>query len=388
MMQQRLRRSILLPVLGLGLSVVPTCFAEHSPNIRIARTPRIAESKYGPGIESLIPSDESNSLPTSTNFDIGPPDQSRISNAAKREDREPVRPDATGSRNKVDRSRFVITPSEPRETKPQPPLRIPRVHPSVVRRSSLFLDDAVALAGRGAPFSARAQLIKGLRLISQSLDAESGTQYFSTSLANGLRTLDEATDFVPLRTELESNLNLDQIVAAHRTKLLQPGHRPTALAALQMYHAHAEEQLAAACGHEPIASQILMGLAKLQPLLVSQNADVTSLALPRAMSLYQAALIVNPQNYLAANELGVLFARYGQLRDARDILAHCVEMDPTKAVGWKNLASIHRQLGEHELASAATAEFRLVSSGSNGIRNSRGPAVQWVDPDTYSQREI
>jgi hypothetical protein len=270
------------------------------------------------------------------------------------------------------------------------PTSIPQIDASVVRRVSQLLDDAVALADRGAVFSARAQLIKGIRLVSQSLDAEARTQHFSQSLANGLQALDEAKDFAPNGSELEAHLNMRQIVDAHRTQILKNKSVPTPLAALQMYHAFAEEQLAAACGREEIAARILVALAKLQPLLVSQDSDISALAIPRSMSLYQAALIIDSNNYLAANELGVLFGRYGQLEDARDVLAHCAEIDPNQAVAWKNLAAVHRQLGEHQLAAAATEEWNLASGAGRGRipTNPQAPAVEWVNPDAFSAGQV
>ena len=347
MIRKRLRQSVILPVIGLGLGVTPVSFAQDGRDREMYRTPPVAETLSGDDLESLIP---------------GAPDDDRASF----------------------RRRLVITPKKKRVVPPRPPVQIPRVDPSVVRRTQQFLDDAVSLADRGAAFSARAQLVKGMRLIAQSLDAESGTRYFSVSLANGLRALDEASDFAPNGTELEAHLNIDHILATHRTTVLKSGPQPTALAALQMYHAYAEEQLAAAFGREQIASQILMALAKLQPLLVSQDADVTALALPRSMSLYQASLIVDSGNYLAANELGVLFARFGQLQDARDVLAHCVDVDPTRPVAWKNLASVHQKLGEHELAAAATAEWQLAASGGQIPSGRQVPSVAWVDPATFS----
>ncbi|MCA9213911.1 MAG: hypothetical protein KDB27_12655, partial [Planctomycetales bacterium] len=155
--------------------------------------------------------------------------------------------------------------------------------------------------------------------------------------------------------------------------------------ALQMYHAYAEEQLAAACGYESTASEILVGLAKLQPLLVSQDSEVSSLALPRSMSLFQTALLVDSKNYLAANELGVLFAKYGQLSDARDIFTHCVEIDPTQAVAWKNLASVHDKLGEKHLAQAAMDEFQMASNRQQSAN--ANPPVVWVDPSTFSANQ-
>ncbi|MCA9212858.1 MAG: hypothetical protein KDB27_07335, partial [Planctomycetales bacterium] len=113
------------------------------------------------------------------------------------------------------------------------PPNIPRVHESVSRRAAQLFDDAVKLAERGAAYSARAQLVKALRLFSQALDAETGTEYFSWSLANGLQALEEAADFTPKGAELEAHLNLEQIIGTHKTPVLKDERQyPTPLTAL------------------------------------------------------------------------------------------------------------------------------------------------------------
>lgn len=92
------------------------------------------------------------------------------------------------------------------------------------------------------------------------------------------------------------------------------------LAALQAYHAYAEQQLAIAGGHELTAADVLYGLAKLQPHLDVAGANQDSYDGPVAMSYYQAALLIYPDHYLAANELGVLFAR---LVSSRMLAKYC-----------------------------------------------------------------
>jgi hypothetical protein len=263
----------------------------------------------------------------------------------------------------------------------------PRITAAVERHAVQLLRQSIALADRGAYYSARAQLIATMRLVVQALDAETATNQYSTALACGLRALEEAADFAPAGAQLEADLDVSQIVATHSTPVLRedPDRHGSTLAALQEYHAFAEEQLALACGQEQVASEALMVLAKIQPRLVAHDRESATTAGPRAMSLYQAALMVNPDNYLAANELAVLFASFGQLEDARDVLAHCVRVAPDQPTMWRNLAEIHHRLGEHDLSRAALEECRLASQpGPVASGSPARPTVEWVEPSVFS----
>ena len=54
-------------------------------------------------------------------------------------------------------------------------------------------------------------------------------------------------------------------------------------------------------------------LGRLQPYLGESLDRAALLADPKSMALQQAAMLVDPQNYRAANELGVLLVHCGQL---------------------------------------------------------------------------
>jgi Flp pilus assembly protein TadD len=237
-------------------------------------------------------------------------------------------------------------------------------------------------------YSARARFVMALRLITQSLDAQSGGGDFSQALANGLQALEEAADFQPSGARLEAELSLPAIVSTHRTPALQQEdlRNWTAMAALQRYHVYAEQQLTRAGGREMAAADALYGLARLQPYLATEASDQSSRSGPIAMSLYQAALMVEPQHYLAANELGALFARYGQWREAREALRHAVAVRPDCPVLWENLARVHDQLGERDLAQLALHEWQVALQYSRkSAAKSPAPKVQWVDAGAFAE---
>ena len=245
------------------------------------------------------------------------------------------------------------------------------------------------LAGRGAYFSARAEFIMALRLVSQALDAERQTTRHSRALAAGLTALKEAGDFVPKGSKLEADLDLAALIGGHRTTILKDGPTEdlTPLVALQCYFTFAQQQLGGAGGKEVAASVALHGLGKLHEAAGRQTATIRA-AGPKAMVFYQAALLVSPQNYVASNELGALLARAGRYAEAKTALEHSLSIHRQSA-GWHNLAVVYGQLGRAELARrasrlAATAR-RAETARTGGPRQASPGQIQWVDAGAFAR---
>jgi hypothetical protein len=143
--------------------------------------------------------------------------------------------------------------------------------------------------------------------------------------------------------------------------------------------------LAAAAGDLQPAATALYALGKLE--ITANSAEIGSLASSRAAVYLQAALIVNPQHAMSANELGVLLAGHGRLEEAKAALLHSVRTAP-QAVAWRNLAIVHHRLGEHDLAARAEWESRQgMPNGSVGMiaHDPAAPLVEWVDPATFAK---
>ena len=188
-------------------------------------------------------------------------------------------------------------------------------------RAEAAIERGLRLASRKAYYSSRADFIQALRIIAQALDSRAHHQVHNRALASALRALREAEDFLPRGSRVESDLDLGIYLASHRTPVLKnvDPKTLTPLAALQRYFTYAQKQFAIAGGKDPVASRALFALAKVS-LEVDKNTSRAWLSGPTAMSLYQAALVIDERNVEAANELGVLMARYGQLADARRVL--------------------------------------------------------------------
>jgi tetratricopeptide (TPR) repeat protein len=266
----------------------------------------------------------------------------------------------------------------------------------VSERAAALSRRAYQLADRGALYSARANFIQSLQMVTQALDARpraygdpKGTLHYGRALAAGLLAMKEAEDFVPRGTNLEADINVSAIIAGHRTPILKPYAKTqlTQLAAMQHYFSYAQRQLTAAGGSQRAASMALHGLGKVQSAIAAGDRSQRAAAGAKAIVLQRAALAVDSRNYLAANELGVLLARYGQLDEARSVLLHSVSLEPD-ATTWHNLAVVHRKLNEPGLAERAESEAQLAarpvgSSGAAGT-SSAGGVVQWVSPQAFA----
>lgn len=243
---------------------------------------------------------------------------------------------------------------------------------AVNRRAEEAIRHAFALARRGATYSARTELIETLRMLAEALDLQAKSREHSDALKRGFRALQEAEDFQ--QRGLAADLDMEVLIAAHQTPVLKHSDLSnlTPLVALQRYYTYAQQQLIVAGGGQATASVALYGLGRLQTIGNEEDADEVA---PQAMVFHQAALMVDPMNYKAANELGVLLARFGQYGQARDMLVHSVRVRP-QPESWHNLAEVHEQLGEHELARRAAYEGKLAARHGNSVDS----PVRWVEP--------
>jgi tetratricopeptide (TPR) repeat protein len=236
------------------------------------------------------------------------------------------------------------------------------------------------LAQRGALFAARTEFVQVLRRVAQCKDASTNTDVHSQALADGLRALDEADDFVPEGIQVEAELDVALAASSHRTPVLQ--HAPTKVLpheAAAMYHAFAKDQLAKAASGEQAGSMALYGLGK----VYSRQAECRDNEVEfvrGAMTMYSAALAACPDNHLAENELGVLLCRTGHAADAARHFERAIDFAPS-ATTYHNLAVAQQKLGMAGQAAANELESqRLASWDRSQGAVSRRAGVQWVSP--------
>lgn len=266
----------------------------------------------------------------------------------------------------------------------QQPVQVDHALLAVRGRMATLVDHGLILAQRGAYYSARAEFIQALRLATQTMDTAEKSHRHSEALADAIAALDEAGEFIPAGAQLEANVDLNLVVDAHRTPVLKGKslEHETALTAAQAYFSYAQQRLNVACGGMPETARALVGLGRIQQYLNNQTGDNRTLVGPRSMALFQTALAVDGSNYEAANELGVLLARYGQLEDAKQALLQGVNASPRPEI-WQNLASVHQSLGEVEMARRASLEAEAAQQFAN--MNAGLDAVRWISPEQMAQ---
>jgi hypothetical protein len=204
-------------------------------------------------------------------------------------------------------------------------------------------------------------------------------------LAEGLRALDEARDFVPDGTGLEGDLDVRIAASSHRTPVVRDSRVMVAPhTAVALYHGLAEERLAAAVGGQQAGSMALYGLGKVQASLAAHNDD-DILSTRSAMTMYAAALAACPTNHLAANELGVLLCRNGHPAEAARLFERAIDQSPS-ATTYHNLAVAQQRLGLPGQAAANQQESdRLAAWERSTGAVSRRAGVQWVSPGEMAQ---
>lgn len=239
------------------------------------------------------------------------------------------------------------------------------------------------LAGRGAYLAARAQFRAALVVLAQGLDAEEGTPRHGAALSRAWTALREAEDFLPLRGEVPAGETLRQIIARHETPILKEETftQITALDAFRHYLGYAQDLLAQAAGHEVAGSMALRGLGKLYGALAESADGVVPEPLAQAVVFFQAALMVCPENYMAANDLGVLFARAGRWREAAQVLEYAARIHPDETV-TRNLAKAREMLKVIADAPTQAAGHQVgFMSGTGGGESQVAQAVVWVPPE-------
>jgi tetratricopeptide (TPR) repeat protein len=202
------------------------------------------------------------------------------------------------------------------------------------------------LAKRRAFFSAEADFIDALRIVARGNDAitQNSQEQHLIALNQALTALTEANDFVNEVT-LQGD-RLFRLVEVHQTPVLKNAtveELSTGLA-LEEYHRFARRRLIQAAGSEPVAAEAFYRLGKLQAEMAKESTAKKSLGGAKALVLYDAALVIQPNHALAANELGVALAKLGKLTEARQILAKASRSNSHGEIAY-NLAVVDRALG-------------------------------------------
>lgn len=256
---------------------------------------------------------------------------------------------------------------------------------AVERQADAHIRRGFELGAKGSLFAAREEFLSALSVLVNALDAAGNTTFHATALSTGLTALDEADDFMPSRAAGTPPRSVIDVASRHQTTIFHERDQAAVppLVAVQRYYTYAQQQLSAAVEAQDVGSRALYGLGKTYTALSRDSQSSIRHGDSKSVVWHQAALMANSENYAAANDLGVLLARWGKLPEARDLLHHSLALRPS-AEGWQNLAAVHRALGEVDLAEAAAHEAAAIRARRPVA--SAGPyQIQWVSPDAFGR---
>ncbi|MDP6445537.1 MAG: tetratricopeptide repeat protein [Pirellulaceae bacterium] len=253
-----------------------------------------------------------------------------------------------------------------------------------------LIEQGALLAEKQAVFAAKSNFERSLNMIAQALDTiDRGVR--RDRLDASMTAFKEAGDLYAY-SQSRRPPQLSHVVLVHDTPVLKQIADLDRLSypeALQMYFTFAQQQLVDALGESRQASSALYSLGKLHKGMASQPSPRDNLHGPKAMAFHQAALMIDPDHHLAANELAVLLAGYGEYEPAKQILIQSLSAQPTVA-GWHNLAHVHERLQEFDLARLADYERQAAEQDRQrqpapfASRDEHG-YVRWVDTEEFAQ---
>ena len=201
------------------------------------------------------------------------------------------------------------------------------------------------------------------RHASHSADAGCQTegQLHSMALAEGLRALEEADDFHFQGMQYEADLRIENFIAGHRTPALKGKRQLSPVKARESYYEFAVDRLVAAGGTEEVAAR-----RTVRPGAFGTDDSPVRRRGRRRMdraeiALFQASLAINPDNAVAANELGVALARDGQSGKSSQYFAQSAQLAPS-ARTLANLSKVFERLGEHESAVRLRQQMAALST--------------------------
>ncbi len=245
------------------------------------------------------------------------------------------------------------------------------------------LSYAEDLAKRGAVHSAEKEYTEALWTVAHALDARDRSTTHTAALQVALLTMDEAEMFAPTIRAPSGSDDVKRLAASHRNpaaKLVaETGASP--LQALQVYYEFARKKLTDAVGELPTGAESLYGLARVQLAHSKAKTSTSQLAQAKAMSLLLAATEVDPQNYRATNELGVLYAQFGQLAHAETMLKRSAE-SLQRAETWQNLAKVYEMAGREDWARQAIARSQSLPTERDIAMSS---TIKWVPVKQFAE---
>ncbi|MEZ6091188.1 MAG: hypothetical protein R3C05_24835 [Pirellulaceae bacterium] len=214
--------------------------------------------------------------------------------------------------------------------------------------------EAEDLLSRQSPMSARHHAIEALHLMAQSTDELTHSNEGTQALSQALTAIREASDFLG-RYGAVDPAALQRLVDSHSTRVLKRCDLKDVqpLRAADTYYEFARGRFVDAVGGWVVSARALVVVAKTEPVTSDQTDTNLSAA---QVCFLRSAVACDPQNAIAANELGHELLALGMFDEARWALEHSYAQKPT-AAALQNLAELHRVTGNVQLAQACAANL-------------------------------
>ncbi len=217
-----------------------------------------------------------------------------------------------------------------------------------------YADD---LLDRGAVHAAEAEYVETLWSLAVANDAASETEAHSDGLRLAMQASKEANDYLPWVRQANSQLEVSRVALEHKSILARQvvKQRMDAVSAMQLYLDFAKGKLVEA--NEPIhscraASLALLGMSRAKRAQSSAASTGQSIGGAKAIAWLLAAYQLQPNDPDISNELGVLYANFGDTKNAERMLKNSL-IASQRPETWQNLATVWNQRGKSELAKYA-----------------------------------
>lgn len=267
----------------------------------------------------------------------------------------------------------------------QPPARFEDITPgwqAVGERLSVHLRQCEALLRRNAFFSAREEAETGAIYLVRVLDLASNSYQAEPRLLAAQRALTEAEDFsFSQRLTTDQNF-LERVIESHQTEVLKSVDvsRMSPLVAAQHYRQFAQQSLVDACQSHPWGSEVYYMLGRTYQAQAEQGAPHADSLRWKAVTFYQAAVAIAPQNSIATNQLGFILLQMDRPQDARNYLINSVQAELNRPA-LENLVEVSRRLNDADTQNWALqnlAQLRRMHPNQTPA-----PQVTEVDPQTF-----
>ena len=271
----------------------------------------------------------------------------------------------------------------------QPRVRYPvQVSNEIVELAGKHNEYARSLASKGAILTAQDEYVQTLRLIAQAKDAVAKSERHRQSLTEALVTFKEADDFAAVLAAVPTDSDVKRFISTHRSPVFNQTTREriSAFEALQTYYSFVVNRLSMSLGNNRVASDALCGLAQLQSFQFGTVHTEPTMGAAKSIVLFQASLAADATNSLAANELGVIYTRYGRLQQAKDAFTQSTLVS-NRPEPWANLATVYERLGNQQLSRQAIDRYHAIKqAGQDEEIQIAGVKIHWVNHDAFGVR--